>query len=615
MGFFNLAGDITAVTVESAPYTVIIWDPQYDKRVNPTNGELLCHRFVLAEFSEAAQGGHADLDLTVCPFQADIPSDEDKLIGCYIQVLIDEEVRFVGVITEKKEKSGTAGINYKAMDLWHAIYDKSAYVEFPYGISPGKTLDMVRGGVYQAWKKVNGKLTLQTTFFNPPLLPVNKSNEGIIRISEELIAAGGVSIPRQFEGVAIPPIIWSMAKEQRRDALYIQPDRLGEDELGEIIPLDYDADERTLIFGGGSDNDLDALAYIPQVDSITETTSYDGTVSQIVAVGGEITQSYLGELIPAWEQTLEAEILNNAKLILKDEKKYGAVGRLYFAGRNPGHGVTSFTDAPRNTNIAGAFSSVDAEKLQKSQGWTIWEYVGAEGGDRTNDDNWDEAQNDALVVRYNDDSFLAKLIPARLQQRRTWLTNNYNLVLFREPNLGRRRVLKDGETDKYKTQYYPKRNPDLFFEGNRVTGQVGYDTGHRGKYPRPRFRYIVDQSWTFHRKDFHTEDSVGRIRFRKETGGTESDVDLPPSSRALLDRRGPMVERAEAAANEHSRANTRGIIRISDDYPARPGFKITRLIDTDGQVIRDALQWRVKQIIYSEHPVTTELVYDNKAIF
>lgn len=600
----RLSGGATELIFEGPDWVVYIWDPYMGKRIFPSGNEVITPTRIVN--APGPFGGMCEMEHTGYAFNQDFPDDSGKLLGAIIQIEIDGECKFAGTITGIKKRlsvddnSGTESFILEARDVMHMLADKLLAVDFPY-ISSGGLAGVIGGGAYSYYRsKPSGRGgSLQVTQFDPPLLPCDKRGNPIVTISPIIINSGASSFPRRFSDSPqqINAVLSMICLEQKADMFYSMPSPIGKrGKLATIVSTEFGDDERPLVLGAPSDNDLENLRLLPIASSITVEEDYSGVVTQIDAIGGDITQSVFLSLVPAWNTQLDADVIANPKLVKDNESVYGAVGRVFTVGHHPFlYPFLPFRPEPGKRHAEQAFDQSGAQTVQQlTDGAAVYEFCQSEQSDDQSDDSlWRESQAAWTLMPYNDEMAGTGLINVRGKVKRDLAANRMNLIVFEEPQFQDFWV-QEGPSYVKHTVVKP-----MYIEGMRVVARMGYSTGHVGSFPRPRLGMIFDRSWTAHRANYHTEDSSReRMRFIKNLDGLVSDAPSSPVS-SRFDRSAVMQNEAEALVEQLSRPHYHASIEIQGiSHEFKMGTTIPKIYDVDGTILKDELELVVRQIEY-----------------
>lgn len=608
----RLFGGDTQLNFEPEPWAVYLWDPFMRKRIHPSGKEkLVCQRIVNAP---GPYGGMAEFLHTGYPISQYTEDDSKKLLGAIVQVVVEGDTLFAGTITGIKKRfsidnnEGTDSYLFEARDAMHLLADKLMPADFPAGISSGGLAGVVAGGTYSSWTRnpsgnYGGVLT--TVRFDPPLLPCNDDGEAIVAISPLIVNAGIESFPRRFSDrpQQINELLAMICLEQKADLFYSMPEPVGSDIIATIVPVNIGDDSRPIVLGAPSENDFDAPELFPVASSIVIEDDYSGVLTQINAVGGDITQSVFMSLVPAWNPNLEAEVIADRKLVKEQESKYGAVGRIFTIGSAPyATQFIPFVSEPQKRHASEAFSSTGADTVpQLVDGCKVYEFrQSEESDDQTDDSLWQESQENWSLLPYNDEMAASGLINVRGKVKRDLARNRMNLVMFEEPQF-QDFYVRTGGTDEAPIHSKLTIAKPMYIEGMRVRGVLGYSTGHKGNFPRPRIGMIFDREWTAHLSNYYTDDGAReRLRFVKTANGLVSDVPTTPIG-SRFDRSPVMRNEADTLVKVLSRPATHATIEIqgiSKEY--KQGTTIPQVLDVDGSILLDELELMVRQVEYTD---------------
>lgn len=609
MGRISTSGNENLGVIERPEYTVIVWDSKRGKRIVPTsNNELIPTRINARGFGGGSYGGTAELVHTGMAFSQYNNTDADILIGAYVQILDGRETLFVGTITnvQMEASADTNQLTYLCRDLWHAISDDSLYFDVVGGISSGGMLGLVGGVGPYIHRTVNGDGSISVTTISfqegsayGPVLPTDESGNIIIDISPNMVNEGKVSIPRSFRGEEVSQIIERMAEEQEIDILAIQPSKPSSSKLGTIVGYRVGQRERTVVFGAASSNDNADLEYLPYVNNIRGTLSYDGVITNIEVRGGAITQGFTEGLVPAWPQQYNATVLANPEVVEQYPGVYGMVGRAYVVPiASPLHGIIPYTDVPSFRAGVTGMQNGDLDPAGNTDNATIWEYRPSEG-DIEDDTSWAECSDPFIFTKYNRSMPQTRRVNIDGVSNLDWQLHNYALVLFAEPQIIDTYTLVSG------AQVRSRAFKSLELQALKFLGNMVYRTGHTGLYPRKRTRFIDAPQW---RKQVpyagtrYKPGSAGRTQYLNDV---------------YFDNTGAMVPEADRAVRNLSKSRSSLYMEIDGiDKSWLYGDTITTILDTDGRVVEDQLDWITRGWDWAlgtqGEPVVTALSLDNE---
>lgn len=613
MGRLAVRANNTGGNIERNEYTVIVWDAKRNKRITPTgDNELIPIRVKNRPYGSGSYGGTAELVHTGYAFSRYNRHDDDILIGAYVLIMDGKEPLFSGTITNLQLEASAESnmVTYQCRDLWHSILDSAVYQDFVGGISSGGMIGVLAGKGPYIVRRSNGQtVTTETISYEPgspdgPRMPVSGEGTILVDVSPTLINAGKSSIPRSFNGEDTAQIIERMAEEQEVDMLGIVPAKPNASILGTITSYRIGERERTIVFGAASENDNADLSFMPFVRNISGTISYDGVVTNIEIRGGAITQGFTEELVPAWSSSLNASALLNPDLIDMYPGLYGMVGRAYYVPTaSPLHGVLPFTDVPNIRAAVEGMENGEIDPAGNTDTASIWEHIPAKG-ESTSDVAWEETGENYILTKYNRDMPLMRRLNIDGISNLDWQLHNYALVIFQEPQIYRS-LASNGSGGLTRTYEFKR----FELQATKFLGNMIYRTGHRGKYPRTRTRYIDAPQWR-RQKPYsgvrYAPGSVGRLAYE---GGT------------YFDNTAAMTPEAERAVKNSSKSEASLVIEIDGiDKSWLFGDTITTIIDTDGEVVEDQLDWTVRGVDYTlgteeGQAITTTLSLDNETRF
>jgi len=333
-----------------------------------------------------------------------------------------------------------------------------------------------------------------------------------------------------------------------------------------------------------------------------------------VAIGGAIIERSYSQLIPAWNPALETDVLNDESLAWSDDSTYGPVGKEYFVGFEPwAYSVIPFSPTPKRLSLNESYDGSGSKRVGSySDSPPIWEHRPSIDSDPANDAGWFPNVSPVEWVKYNDEMS----------------STGYNDLLGRASvglrTLSYAKVKFDHSQIDYKTETSgdvvttTKSFKTMYVEVQRVIGTNSYDTGHRGKFPRPRWRYIANPDWIKVTSTIKTDDPTNRIGFEKIAGGLNSLTSSSPTSPSsgYVDRTGTMVDRAETSVEQTSRPKNSSTFDLSGfDLSFKIGSTVKRILDSSGAVVRDQLDWIVKSREYNRAMDITTVIMDNARRF
>lgn len=587
MGRISTTSNANSGVIEKPEYTVVVWDPKREKRITPTsNNELIPTKIQNRGFGAGSYGGTAELVHTGLAFSQYNNSDTDILIGAYVQILDGRETLFVGTITQVQLEASaeTNQITYLCRDLWHAISDHSLYVDLVGGITSGGMLGLIGGYGPYNWIRYNQDGSTQQTSISyeenstsGPVLPTDESGNILIDISPNMVNEGSASIPRSFRGEEVTQIIEQMAEEQEIDILGIQPTKTTSTKLGTITGYRIGDRQRTVVFGAASENDNADLQYLPYVNNIRGTLSYDGVITNIEVRGGAITQGFTEALVPAWPQQYNSTVLNNPDLVDLFPGVYGMVGRAYVVPlASPLQGVIPFTDVPSIRAGVIGLQSGELDPAGNTDNATVWEHRPSEG-DVDDDSAWAECSDPFIFAKYNRDMPQMRRLNIDGVSNLDWQLHNYALVIFAEPQIVENFTLVGD------AKVVGRTFKSVELQAMRFLGNMIYRTGHRGLYPRRRTRYIDAPQW---RKQI----PYAGTRYKPGSAGR-----TPNLNSNYFDNTGSMTPEADRAAKNLSKGRSSLLMEIDGiDKSWLYGDTITTIIDTDGRVVEDQLDWATR---------------------
>ena len=611
MGRISVTSNIDTGIIERPEYNVIVWDSKFSKRIAPTtSNELIPTRIKKRPFGGGSYGGTCELVHTGMAYSQYNRMDDDILIGAYVQIKEGKEVIFVGVITSLQTEASaeTNQLTYQCRDLWHAVADSAIYQDFNGGISSGGMLGLIAGkGPYISITYQGSTATVNTVSYEKgsgdgQRLPADESGNILVDISPTMINEGQSSIPRSFRGEDSSQIIEQMAEEQELDMLGIVPAKAGSSLLGTITGHKIGDRERTVVFGAASANDTSDLEYMPFIHDIQGTISYDGVITSIEVRGGAISQGFTQALFPAWntEPKYQNAVLADPSWIDKYPGLYGDFGRLwYIPVASALHGIIPFTDVPSLRAAADGLKNGSLQPAGNTDKAKIWEWVPAKGAS-SNDAAWDETGDPFLFTQYNNNMPAMKRINIAGISNLGWQNHNFAVVVFAEPQIERVYTTDDDGVRVPTWQF-----KSLEVQATKFLGNMIYRTGHTGKYPRARVRYMDAPQW---RKQIpysgkrYAHGTVGRV---VDSGST------------YFDNSGSFTPEADRAVRNTSKGIASIELEIDGlDKSWNFGDTITTILDTDGNVIEDELDWTVRGIDYSlgtqGEAVITTLSLDNE---
>lgn len=604
-------GRLTVVSTEN-PYVryprlkVTVYDPWYMKKMKISDGQMLYP--IRGTISPGEYGGEGEFLHTAHAFASFQDDDYERLIGCYVVVSLKSEVIWAGVLTKVQyqhsasESSGVNQVTYHARDLWHAVADKSIRgVFYGTGFTVGQLLLYLQGIPFTIPTMFGGTSTSPAGRI---YLPTNKRGEIIVDINEQSFETGSLGLwSHAYSNIDIAKLIVSVAEEKRFDMVAIKPNALGSDKIGTIEAISYSEVPKTIVIGTPSETDFDTPVYLPKVTSITGDIDLTGCVTEIKAIGGEITQSCAVQLIPAWPTELEEELIVKPVLAFSHPHIYGAVGRVW-----------SLDISPEISNIIPFTEFAEPRYWTEDANWTshpgnasdscrIWEYQGPTSDvDKQDDALWKETGGEWIVTQYNSNSTSKSSRFGQMAQL-GWFNKTLGLVIFKEPQLRNGQKIDEG-TGKIEDDPNDRGPKTLVFQGVRSLGKMGYTTGHKGPFPRPRWRYISNPDWRQHVSTHYTGASnyFGKRYTMGQVGRVEN------TNNAEIDMTLAMQESAKRVQREGAKPKNSISITISGlDTSWWLGDWIQQVMDTDGNVVKDNLDWYVKEIEYEYETVTTIL--------
>jgi len=215
--------------------------------------------------------------------------------------------------------------------------------------------------------------------------------------------------------------------------------------------------------------------------------------------------------------------------------------------------------------------------------------------------------------KYTSDMTRNNLIDMHGKSALALRSQSYALVEFNQVQVDREPVYNGATLDvtpRFKTMY---------IECVRSVGRNTYDTGHRGTFPRPRWRYLINPDWTKTLTATHSDDPLERQRIRRTAGGFTAGYEANSRSPSFgyIDRTGAMIDRTELSVKDTSRANHQSAMTMvgCDLTFLNKGSTLRTILDSRGQVIRDQLDWPIKGAAYSRSDNTMEILMDNRKRF
>jgi len=605
-------GRITVTSTEKV-YTqyprlkVTVYDPWFQKKVKISDGQILYP--IRSSMAPGEYGGTGEFLHTAHAFASFQDDDFERLIGCYIIVSLKNTVIWAGVLTkvqyqhEASESSGVNQVTYHARDLWHAVADKAIRGTF-YGT--GTTIEHLL--LYLQGKSFTVPITIggtSTSSNTKCYLPTNKKGDIIVDINEESFETGSSYIwSHGYSNIDIAKLIVDVAEEKRFDMVGIRPNPLGSDTIGTIEAISYSEIPKAIVIGVPSETDFEAPVYLPKVLSITGDMDMSGCVTDIHAIGGEITESCSVQLIPAWPSELEAELFASPVKAYSEPHIYGGIGRVWYLDISPEvSNIIPFSD------IAEPRYWTDDDNWKNHAGnasdaCRIWEYNGPlSDTDKEDDTLWRECGEQYIITQYNKDNANTKVSRFGKMARLGWFNKTLGLVIFKEPQL-RKGWKIDPDTKKLVENTEDQGPKTLVFQGIRSLGTMGYNTGHKGPYPRPRWRYLANTIWRKHLESHYS--GTATYFNRRYTMGEQGRVEQDNNS--SFDYSYAMQLAALRKQKECAKPRNNITISISGlDTSWWFGDWIKQVMDTDGNVVKDNLDWYVREIEHEYETLTTIL--------
>lgn len=596
-----------SISVERPAVSVEIYDPWF--------GKIVTTEYPLAPVSFTRSpgpwGGGGELLHSVSAFSSIQSDDFDLLRGCYVKIKVKNKVLWAGVITGQRinhridTDSGDDFVTFRLNDLWNAVADQSLYQSL-YGTSASGMLYWIQKLSPYA-RQVAGESGITQTYSLPthPLLPYNASGSLILDIDvDSFNLSNATSFPRFFGNAPIGEIICALGEELHHEMVVIKPSS-SRTKLGTITAVSLSESPKVIAFGGGNDDEYDAPVYFPLATSITGNIDYNGTITDIRMVGGDITETISVKLTPAWDDDLTEDVIVNPNLIGLQPHKYGLVGRIFYANVGGDYQLLPYSDVCKTRS---SIDSLENAPSNNTDSCRIWEYRGnltdeAEAMDT--DGNWSETESNHVFLQYDPSISATKQIRKFFYGADfNWEEKNMALVVFSEPQLliGLKKDDEDGLIS----------DPDnegvklLVLEAIRRTGTMAYFTGNEGKYPRPRYRYFLNPAWvkhlTTHFTDttttacFHSRYALGETGRIAEKSGLSIDYTIP------------MYNETRRVIDRMSRALNNVLITISGiDQTWDEGDWIGTVVALNGSIIRSELDWYVREIRYDIEKVETYL--------
>lgn len=604
-------GTSSAQVFPEVDYNVVVMNHDFSKKLSLTGDAVLTPLRI--ESMVGPRGGACELVHTGYSWGPYSQDDEDKLIGAWVQVEADGTVIFVGRIMGVERRMGAEGdgedrLVYFARDIWAALADQVVNLTFEDGISPGGVLGVLLGDPYIVTRRSYDTFQVKT-ISTGPLVPVDSNGNPLIEFADNLVSGGASSFPRRFDAEQVNIVIESMAREMGFEVIDFEPSPIGSGKLGKVVGRSIGAEERSLVFGAPSDTDWDDLSDIPFAIQITGSVDYQGVVTQIRAIGGDITQSTLAKLYPAWDESLNDAVLGNPKLLREQEGRFGMVGRIFFVGNaDLFHGVVPFTEVPTKRALDSAFEDGSANVQDNVQ---IWEHILNKSFDPQDPTAWRENNSGFIMVPHNTSMYFNNQINYHGLKDAHWSRHNYALVVFPAPQINKV-VLADDDGNRLERLYF-KNN--MYMETMRSIGRVGYLAPHRGKFPMVRERVLFDESYRKHSSYYKNESPFAYGHLRKTANAVEElpGVEKPHTSLSAFDNTNQLAFVAEKLCNEVSVPENSVEVQIAGlDKSWKPGQRIKELIDTDGNVFKGELDWDVRQVAYVPEEALTKLYFDNR---
>lgn len=599
--------DTDKIYVQRPKIQVIVYDPEFGKKMRISDGQILYP--IRATHAPGPHGGEAEVLHTSHAFSIWQNDDSDRLIGCYLILAVKNEVIWAGVFTSvqyEHSANGDSGVNqvtYQCRDLWHAVADKSLRgVMYGAGATVDHLLLYLQGEPISIPMPVVG---VSTSTQSAPLLPTNKKGEIIVDIDNDSFNTGSVGLySHSYSNTDIASLIDDVAKEKHFDMVAIRPTSLKGDTIGTIEAVNYSDVPKSIVIGAPSDGDFSTPYYLPKALSITGTSDYTGVITDIRMIGGEITQSIAVKLIPAWPTELQQELFDDPVKAYEQPHVYGGVGRIWYCDIN--HDSASIIPFVDNADLR---FWTDSETWanhpgNNSDSCRVMEYQGSEADTSKLDDSlWKLCDSQFIITQYNKDNSVIKASRFGTLGRLGWFNKRLALVVFKEPQL--KIVDKfDGSTGEYVRDYDETAPKTLVLQAMQTVGNMYYGTGHKGPYPRARWRYTSDTRFRKHVSTVETGNSNYFFkRFKLGEIGRVEQSDVPD-----LDMSAGMAEYALRIQKDTAKPKNNVTITISGiDRSWWLGDWIKTIIDTDGNVVKDNLDWYVREIDYNFEEIITRV--------
>lgn len=580
----------------------VVYSPYMERTIRIDRGQILYP--TKCSIAPGPYGGSAEIIYTAHAFSNKQDDYAEKLIGSYVRIFCDGEAMWAGVITgvQYQHTDETNMVTYQCRDLWHVLADKSLRGVF---MGTGYTIiEMLR---YLRGEAIGWYVTdpSQAGVAHEPLLPTDKTGSIVVDINTDDWVTMTQWWSHAYSNIDIARLITEIAEEKYIDHVVIVPSGTAPSESGgmtfsgstEVIgwvkPIIIDKDRyKSVVVGSYSDDDYTSQKYIPRAISITGTSDYSGIVTEIREVGGEVTESCAIQLIPAWTNSFAVgsivDLIDRSGItaIYSSPHEYGLYGRLWALDQTGMNAIIPFTDVNTMGQI-GAAASNDSCR--------IFEFTGAGSKrDEYDDDTlWQEVQSNYIFTHYNPASVAGN--PARFgwSGKYTFLSNNLALVLFDQPQVRYGKIINP-DTGFLEDDTAAGTEKILVFQGMRSMGQLYYSTGHKPTYPRPRYRYMSNPEMRQHLSSFSTTSGHWAKRYTIATQGRQE-----MSASFNISMYGALQEEALRFQKQMGRpANSIDIEFSGIDRTWQIGDRIKQILDTNGAVIKDNLEWYVMEVQY-----------------